>query len=224
MSLQGRAALFCGPSVWGMGARASYIHLGLGSMSRPDACSPEDRHDFTAGLSYLLKAAPNVRLLPQGAFTMLPTLASTSKANLPLPPPTRGFLVVLSGMRHVHRALSLCSCHSSHPGHCLSSKPRQTLLPSLGRLASEVPPLATVCQDICPHPSPPPDPRLLGESRAIVSVHLIPPQHLTQVLSVCWDNECQDVDGVGLGTPTAGARTDPPVPRDAHRQLQWGGG
>lgn len=114
-----------------MGARASYVHLGLGSMSRPDACSPEDRHDFMAGLSYLLKAAPNVRLLPQGASTMLPTLASTSKANLPLPPPTRGFLAMLSGMCHVHCALSLCSCHSIHPGHCLSSKPLQTLLPSL---------------------------------------------------------------------------------------------
>ena len=84
-----------------------------------------------AGLSYLLKAAPNAHLLPQGAFTMFPTLASMSKANLPLPSPTRGFLVMISGIHHSCCALSLCSCRPFHPEHCLSSKPLQTLLSSL---------------------------------------------------------------------------------------------
>lgn len=135
---------------------------------------------------------------------MLPTLASTSKANL------------LSHHRHEafsqcflavprHCALSLCSCHSIHLGAILpilKASPNSPL-PSPAAAWPRMPPLATVCQDICPYPSPSPDPRLLGEARAIVSALDSTPSTWTRVLSICWDGpECQGADRGGASACT----------------------
>ena len=84
------------------------------------------------------------------------------------PHPPRCFLLISSGVHHALCALSLrCYC-ALHPEYCslpiLKASPNHPSWPET-ILASEMPPLTTVCRDICPCPSPPPDPLLLqGQS------------------------------------------------------------
>lgn len=185
MSLQGRAAVFCGPlcrawvpehlmSTWAWGAC-------------PGLTPAPQRTGTTSWLVFLTSS----RQLPTSVFfprvpTMLPTPASTS-ANLPLPPPTRGFRTLSWNVPR-----RLCSEPLLLPFHPPGALPILKASPN-SPPQSAAASLRSAPTGYCvPGHLPvtlllPPDPPA-GRSQAIVSVHLTPPQHLTRVLSICWDD------------------------------------